>query len=101
MKEVNNDLIATHEIIRVLETSLYFSRNIIDKQPDILIITDRSGRIYRINQHAANFLKRAKTDILGQNIDELCTGLVKRKFSEFLEKDYQDHASFSNEDESD
>ncbi|WP_141732664.1 SpoIIE family protein phosphatase [Oligoflexus tunisiensis] len=101
MKETNHDLIATHEIIRVLETSLYFSRNIIDNQPDIIIITDQNGRIYRLNQHGMNFFERSKTEILGRTIDELCQGRVKRTFIDILKKEPFENASFSNEDMSD
>lgn len=101
MKETNHDLIATHEIIRVLETSLYFSRDIIDTQPDILIITDQFGRIYRLNQHGIDFFNRSKTDILGKTIDELSQGRVKRTFAEILNKTPFENASFSNEDLSD
>lgn len=101
MKETNHDLIATHEIIRVLETSLHFSRNIIDNQPDIIIITDQAGRIYRLNQHAMNFFEKPKTEILGKTIDELSQGRVKRRFDEILSKTPFENASFSNQDLSD
>ncbi len=101
MKETNHDLIATHEIIRVLETSLYFSRNIIDCQPDIIIITDQAGRIYRLNQHGMNFFGRSKTAILGHTIDELSHGRVKKTFAEILGKVPFENATLSNEDSDD
>jgi PAS domain-containing protein len=101
MKETNHDLIATHEIIRVLETSLYFSRNIIDNQPDIIIITDQAGRIYRLNQHGMNFFNRSKTEILGKCIDDLAEGRVKRRFVDVLNKVPFENTNFSNEDMND
>ncbi len=101
MKETNHDLIATHEIIRVLETSLYFSRNIIDHQPDILIITDQDGRIYRINHHGVAFLGKSKTEILGRQLDDLCSSAVHKKFRDILRTDPKETASFSNEDQED
>ncbi len=101
MKETNHDLIATHEIIRVLETSLYFSRNIIDHQPDILIITDQESRIYRINHHGVAFLGKPKTEILGRELDELCASTVRKRFKDILKGDPRVTASFSNEDQDD
>ena len=98
MKEVNNDLIATHEIIRVLETSLNFSRNIIDHQPDIMIITDQQGRIYRSNQHGVTYFGKAKAEMLGQKIDDLAKNCVRRKFAEALGQMPFVDTNFSNED---
>ena len=61
-----NNLESTHEIFNVLETSSMIADVMLDRLPMILITTDSSGKIFKVNQAAKRFFEKGKKELLGK-----------------------------------
>lgn len=70
----NSDLIATHEIIKAMETSLGFSMNMFKDQPTITLLVDHEGRILDANRKAEEFFQENRARLLGQEIQSMFDG---------------------------
>lgn len=51
----NSDLIATHEVIKAMETSLGFSMAVFNDQPTVTLLVDEVGRVLDANRKAVEF----------------------------------------------
>ncbi|MFW7380692.1 MAG: SpoIIE family protein phosphatase [Oligoflexus sp.] len=67
----NSDLIATHEIIKAMETSLGFSMTVFNDQPTVTLLVDHEGKVLDANRKAEEFFKIGRAVLLGQPIQKM------------------------------
>ncbi len=77
-----------------MDTSLSYSKLILDSQPDILVMVDEQTRILRINETALSFFHTERHKILGKRFDDLCHGKVRTKFQPLFQDISDTQASF-------
>jgi serine phosphatase RsbU (regulator of sigma subunit) len=90
----NSDLIATHEIIRAMETSLSFSTTVFNDQPTITLLVDHEGRILDANRRAEEFFAIDRAKILGKTAPDLFPDEAKAALLEHFSGNNDEVKSF-------
>ncbi|MFZ3230787.1 MAG: ATP-binding protein [Pseudobdellovibrio sp.] len=68
MNNLNQDIQASYQIIQLLEKSKQNSEMTIEALPDVFMVIDADGKIYKANQEACRFLKLDSEQILGYSL---------------------------------
>ncbi len=97
MVALHPDLLATHQIVRIMDTSLLFSRLMLDSQPEVVVLVDAETRVLRINEAGLAFLGLERSAVLGQSLDLLCDNRLKTKFAPFCQHNFDLQTSFFEE----
>lgn len=71
MKNLNQDIQASYQIISLLEKSKTNSEVILDQLPDLFFVVDEVGNILKANIQVAHLLKLNEENLLGINISRL------------------------------
>ena len=69
--QANSDLIATHEVIKAMETSLGFSMAVFNDQPTVTLLVDHNGRIMDANRRAGEYFEVPRASLLGMSVKDL------------------------------
>lgn len=94
----NSDLIATHEIIKAMETSLGFSMAVFNDQPTITLLVDHEGMILDANRKAEDFFKCVRAQLLGHAVQDLFSDTGKQILTEHFAKKSDAVCSFPLDD---
>lgn len=65
MRNANKDLQASYQIIQLIERSKNNSELVIERLPDVFLVLDRRGRIFKANEEACRFLGLSSEQALG------------------------------------
>ena len=85
MNTIKHDLLASHEIVGILELSKEISNFIWDHLPFLIILTDYHGNILKINDTACRYLKKNPEQMIGCPIYEILSHESSRRyFSSFF-----------------
>ncbi|MBC7465028.1 MAG: PAS domain-containing protein [Bdellovibrio sp.] len=68
MNNLNQDIQASYQIIQLLEKSKQNSELIIESLPDVFMVIDANGKIYKANKEACRFLKLDAEQVLGYSL---------------------------------
>lgn len=68
MNNLNQDIQASYQIIQLLEKSKQNSELTIETLPDVFMVIDQEGKIYKANNEACRFLKLDSEQILGYSL---------------------------------
>lgn len=82
---MNKDLLATHQIVSLLERSKTVTDRILDQLPGLFLATDARGLILRANISVSALLDVPHEDIAGKHVSELFKPATWQKFQEPLQ----------------
>ena len=85
-KALQEELVERSELEAAVRKSAIEWRNTFDAIESLIVITDLSGKIMRLNQATKEVLNKSYNDILGRSIETLCEGEPWQKARELVEE---------------
>ena len=82
---MSKDLLATHQIVSLLEKSKTVTDKILDQLPGLFLTIDARGLILRANVEASSILESSHEDVSGKHCSSLFQPTSWKKFQEPLE----------------
>ena len=83
---LENEVQASYEVIRAVESSLNISYTILDNQPQLLLITNDIGRIYKANNTSCQYFDQTAGSLIGADVADFVSESTGERFKAFFQK---------------